>query len=259
MRNIALTIEYRGTEFHGWQRQPGLRTVQGEIEGALRVLLREPAALHGAGRTDAGVHALGQVANFRTASGLALGRIQRGLNALTGRDVAVREAREVDERFDARRDARARHYVYLLLEHPSAFWEERALRPPRWPALEPMNAALAHLAGEHDFAAFSCASADETDTRTRVFYACWVPWERGLALRIGAVRFLYRMVRCITGASLAVGTGGMPPETFLAWRDRPVHRGRLVAPARGLALARVDYAPQGAGGRLDCLPAGPVI
>ena len=261
MRNIALTIEYRGTAFHGWQRQPRLRTVQGELEEALATVLREPVALHGAGRTDAGVHALGQVANFRTARDLPLARLVRGVNALTGNDVAVREAREVADSFDARRSARARHYVYLLLARPSPFWDERAWQPRRWPDPAPMNAAVAQLVGEHDFAAFSCASADETDSRTRVFYAFWEPWDRGLALRVGAVRFLYRMVRCIAGASLAAGTGVLSPETLGSWRDDPPHRGRLVAPARGLALAAVDYGEAAAwpGGRFDCPPPGPVL
>ncbi|MBP7668971.1 MAG: tRNA pseudouridine(38-40) synthase TruA [Candidatus Eisenbacteria bacterium] len=271
MRNIRLTVEYDGTAFHGWQRQSRVRTVQGDLEAALSVILREPIAVRGAGRTDAGVHALGQVANFRTESDLSLERIERGVNALTKADLAVRDAREADEQFDARMWACGRHYLYLLLAQPSSLWNERAYRPRRWPDLGRMNATAAHFAGDHDFSEFSCASDDEPGVRARVFYARWEPWDRGAMFRIGAVRFLYKMVRCVVAACLQAGQGAIDSTDIEARLAAPAHRGRAVAPARGLHLLAVDYPAgkpdfealrrgrEGAAGGFDCLPPKAVL
>jgi tRNA pseudouridine38-40 synthase len=258
MRTIRLTLEYAGTRFHGWQRQPGLRTVQGEIEAALRTVLREPVALHGAGRTDAGVHALGQVASFRCEGPLSLERIRGGVEALTGDDLTVRGIEEAPEGFDARHSARARHYVYLLLDRRSALWWDRAVLTRVRPDPELLNAAAARLVGDHDFAGFSCATADEKGTGSRVFYAVWAPWTRGLAFRIGAVRYLHKMVRCIVGGSLELARGRMGLDAFEARLTRPERRGEPVAPAAGLYLASVDYDPAPSWGP-DCLPPWPML
>jgi tRNA pseudouridine38-40 synthase len=257
VRTIRLTIEYAGTRFHGWQRQSGLRTVQGEIEAALTTILREPVSLAGAGRTDAGVHALAQVASFETAARLPLERIARGVNALTGDDVRVREVIEASHGFHARHSALARHYVYLLLAQPSSLWEERAYWPRRWPNRDAMNAAAAHLVGEHDFAALSCHTEDERGTDTRVHYARWEPWPRGLALRIGAVRFLHKMVRAVVAHSLRVGWGELEAETTRRLLAQPAGRATRIADPRGLYLARVDYAEREGGA--DCPPDFPVL
>jgi tRNA pseudouridine38-40 synthase len=258
MRTIRLTCEYDGRRFHGWQRQPDLRTVQGEIEDALRVILREPVAVAGAGRTDAGVHALGQVASFRATGALSVERIRSGLDALTGDDLTVREIAEAPPEFHARYSARARHYVYLLLERRSALWEGRATRwrGPTDPA--PLNALARHLIGQHDFAAFSCRTSDERGTDSCVHYAVWEPWGRGLALRIGAVRFLHKMVRCIVGRSLEVARGRFSAEAFRDLLLDPRGRGEPVAPAAGLYLASVDYDDSPAR-PADCPPPWPVL
>lgn len=258
MRTVRLTLEYDGTRFHGWQRQPGLRTVQGEIETAVSTILREPVALHGAGRTDAGVHALGQVASFRCEGTLALARLRSGIEALTGDDVTVRAIEEAPAGFHARHDARARHYVYLLLDRRSALWRDRALLTRARPDVGRLNEAAACLVGDHDFAGFSCASTDEKGTGSRVCYALWEPWARGLAFRIGAVRFLHKMVRCIVGESLALARGRLTREAFEARLARPERRGEQVAPAGGLYLASVDYDPAPAWGP-DCLPPWPML
>jgi tRNA pseudouridine38-40 synthase len=258
MRIIRLTLEYDGTRFHGWQRQPGLRTVQGEIEAALQTVLREPIALHGAGRTDAGVHALGQVASFAWKGALSLERIRGGLEALTGDDLTVRGIEEAPAGFDARHSARARHYVYLLLDRRSALWRGRAVLTRVRPDAELLNAAAARLVGDHDFAGFSCASTDEKGTGSRVFYAVWAPWARGLAFRIGAVRFLHKMVRCIVGSSLELARGRSTLGAFQERLARPERRGEPVAPAAGLYLASVDYEPAPSWGP-DCLPPWPML
>lgn len=256
-RTIRLTLEYVGTRFHGWQRQVRLRTVQGELEDALGTVLRHPVSLAAAGRTDAGVHALGQVASFRTASDLPPERIRRGANALTGSDLVVTAADEADVDFHARFSARARHYAYVILERPSALWADRAFCPRRFPDLEAMSEAAGHLAGDHDFAEFSCRGDEETSTRSVVHYAHWQPWARGIVFRIGAVRFLYRMVRCLVGASLEIGWGRADPARFRARLADPQGRGRNVAPAAGLYFCAADYEVPPGG--VDCQPPGPVV
>jgi len=273
-RNLRLTIEYDGRDFHGWQRQALLRTVQGELEAAATRLLGEPITLHAAGRTDAGVHALGQVASFRTRATLASERIRRGMNALSGRDVVVRAAAEAPEDFHARFSARARHYLYLTLDEPSALWAGRALCLRRAPDLERMNAAVGALVGDHDFAAFSCRGDDDerSGTRSLVLHAGWERWSRGLALHIGAVRFLYKMVRAIVARSLEVGYGKREAEWFAQLLAAHDERAGAVARAAGLYLAAVDYdaapasrpgapGPSLAGwmGAADCPPRGPVL
>jgi tRNA pseudouridine38-40 synthase len=256
VRTIRLTIEYEGTQFHGWQRQPQLRTVQGELEQALATILREPVSLMGAGRTDRGVHALAQVASFETSRDLPLERVRRSVNALTGPDVAVYEAREESSGFHARHSALARHYIYLIQERDSALWGARALTLPRCPDLARMETAVAPLVGEHDFAAFSCRASDGESTRTLVHYARWERWPRGIALRIGAVRFLYRMVRAIVAHGLLTGSAAWDPERTSALLRVHDARATRIAPARGLHLARVDYAGEG---RPDCPPPFPVL
>jgi tRNA pseudouridine38-40 synthase len=235
--------------------------VQGELEEACATVLRQPVTLHGAGRTDRGVHALGQVASLRTRSELACERLLRGANALTGPDLTVRDLCEADAGFHARHSARARHYCYLLLRERSALWGARAVHVEREPDLVAMRGSAAALVGDHDFAGLSCRSADEESTRTRVLYACWDEWSRGWMLRIGAVRFLYRMVRSIVAGSLEIGYGRLPADALQAALDRPAPRARLVAPGRGLHLVAVDYAPPVAAdpGGLDCVPPVPVL
>jgi len=214
--------------------------------------------LQGAGRTDAGVHALAQVASFRCDATPSLERIRAGVEALTGDDLTVRAIEAAPAGFDARHSARGRHYLYLLSDHRSALWRGRALftRGPLDAAT--LNAAAACLVGDHDYAGFSCATADEKGTRSRVFYACWTPWARGLAFRIGAVRFLHKMVRCVVGASLELARGRLTAEAFAARLTRPERRGEPVAPAAGLYLASVDYDPAPSWGP-DCLPPWPML
>jgi len=275
-RNIRLTVEYDGSGFHGWQRQLALRTVQGELEEALATLVRHPVTLHAAGRTDRGVHALGQVASFRTASDLPIERLKHGANALTGKDLVVREVRAVAPEFHARHSASGRHYCYLVLRERSALWAHRALFVRGELDAERMKAAAADLVGDHDFAALSCQAEDEDSTRSRVFYARWEAWPRGWMFRVGAVRFLYHMVRCMVAVGLEIGLGRRPIDAVRLALAPPAERCRWVAPAHGLYLTAVDYedgepaqASGPAGGAApgprpgvwgpDCMPPGPVL
>ncbi len=260
-RTLRMLLEYDGTRFHGWQRQLGLRTVQGELEEALATVSRHPVSLVAAGRTDRGVHALGQVASFRTPCALEIERLRRGANALTGNDLVVRELIETRPDFHARHDARGRHYAYLLLREPSALWGGRAVSLRRLPDAGRMAAAAAALVGEHDFTALSCKADDERSTRCRVFYARWEPWARGWVLRVGATRFLYHMVRCIVAHCLEIGYGRAEVDHLGRLLEAPAQRCRLVAPARGLHLMSVDYEDTEGCGTWgpDCAPPGPVL
>ncbi len=260
-RTIRFQIEYDGTDFAGWQKQPAQRTVQGEIEAALAEIHGGAVILYGAGRTDAGVHALGQVASFETTRDMTPEEFRRAVNGLTGHDLQVLRADEVAPGFHARHSARGRHYLYLLLRERSALWSRRAYWAKQFPDPDLMNAACAHLVGEHDFGAFSVQSADEDSTRSHLFYAQWEPWERGLMLRVGAVRFLYKMVRCIVALSLEVGRCRAAPGSF-AERCREVPgRCELVAPPQAVHLVQVDYEDSPGVGQWapDCLPKAPVL
>lgn len=241
-RVLRLDLEYDGAGFSGWASQPGQRTVEGTLSAVLGVLLREPVALVVAGRTDAGVHASGQVASLTTESDMPPGRILRGLAGLLPSDVSVAAVSEAPG-FDARRDARARRYEYrVLCGPPSALRRGRVLHHPTALDIAAMNEAAALLVGCHDLRAF-------TPTRTEhVFFArtvtrCeWVRRDDELVLAIEAHAFLRHMVRVVAGTLLLVGRGAWPAE-----RIRPLVGGAPrgaagpTAPAHPLTLVGVRY------------------
>jgi len=243
---LRLTIEYEGTAYQGWQLQPGGPTVQEVLERALATALREPVRVRGAGRTDAGVHACGQVAAVRiTSAPPDLERLRKSLNALTPDDVAVRDILLVDDAFDPRRHARSRVYEYRLLNapSPSPFWRRYAWHVPDPLAADAMNVAAGALAGEHDFAAFRGADAEPVrSTVRRVLESRLVRSSGLLVYRIEATAFLKHMVRNIVGTLVDVGRGDRPADAMrdlLAGRDRT--RAGATAPAHGLALIEVRY------------------
>ncbi len=244
MRKLKLTLEYDGTGYAGWQVQANAETVQGRVEAALRAVLKEEIRIHGAGRTDAGVHALGQVAHFETASALPAENILKGANTHLPPDIAVLEAEEVDPDFHARYSARSKIYRYriLLREVRSPLERFRALRiaPPLDP--ERMRAAAGLLTGRHDFAAFAAAGSSVKETVRNLTRIEVKEEDAGLTLEFRADGFLYRMVRNITGTLLAVGKGklsGEEVENILRSRDRT--RAAPTAPAYGLYLVKVEY------------------
>jgi len=218
--------------------------VQGALLQAARPLLGPEVRLTGASRTDAGVHALRQVASVRTDSGLPPAAIRGALNAALPADIRVVEASDADSAFDARRAARGKRYVYLIDNGPvaSPLLLRYAWHVPAPLDVEAMRRALALLRGRHDFSAF-CAAAGRTATPVCVVRALHVMRRRRrLALFVSADRFIHHMVRTIVGSVVAVGRGGRPPEWLaevLAGRDR--RRAGPTAPAHGLALLRVIY------------------
>ena len=244
-RVLRLDLEYDGAGFSGWAAQPGRRTVEGELGGALATLLREPVEIVVAGRTDAGVHASGQVASLRTTAGLTPGRILRGLAGLLPADVSVRAVAEAPDEFDARRDAIARRYEYRILPGPpSALRRDRVLHHPTPLDAAAMSQAAALLVGQHDFRAF-------TPTRTEhVFFARTVavcdvrPRDDELVLIVEADAFLRHMVRVIAGTMLLVGRGLWPPARVAALREgAPRGAAGPTAPAHPLTLVAVRYPP----------------
>lgn len=237
-------VEYDGTDYHGWQIQPGARTVQATIEHALAQLLGTPVRVAAAGRTDAGVHASGQVASFRCETSLPPETITRALNALTPEDIGIRDVLRVDDAFDVRRSARRRTYVYRIWTRrvPSPFWRRYAWHLTRALDVAAMSAGAGLLQGVHDFTSFRAAGCDAAQpvravTRSEVTVSGDL-----LSYTIEANAFLRHMVRNIVGTLVEVGSGRRTAQdipALLQLRDRSA--AGETAPAHGLCLTRVDY------------------
>jgi tRNA pseudouridine38-40 synthase len=247
MSVMVLTLAYDGTAFRGWamQRDPSIRTIEGELVRHLERVLREPVKLSVAGRTDAGVHARGQVASFRTETSVAPGRLQKALNSALAPEVVVVRARLAPDGFDARFSATARAYVYQIDEAPLAdpFTGRYAWHRPGRLALAPMRRAARDLEGRHDFRTFCRHPGDDRSTIRHLRRLTVVRAGDGLAIRAEADAFLHQMVRSLVGTLVAVGAGTKDATAMarvLAARDRSAAPGGL-APARGLTLERVSY------------------
>jgi tRNA pseudouridine38-40 synthase len=246
---VRLDIEYDGAGFRGWARQPDLRTVQGVLEAALEQVLREPIQLTVAGRTDTGVHALGQVASFETEATLPPD-LARNLNGVTPEDVAVRRAAAVVDGFDARHDARSRSYLYRVAttRPASPFERGRALWWPHPIDREALDACAATLVGEHDFTAFTPTQTDHVRFDRVVTAASWreepSPWGPSdlLSFRITADAFMRNMVRALVGTMLETASGRRTVENFTQLlQGAPRSRAGNTAPAHALYLASVGY------------------
>ncbi|MBF6171375.1 tRNA pseudouridine(38-40) synthase TruA [Nocardia blacklockiae] len=240
-----IDVAYDGTDFTGWARQPGLRTVQGVLEESLSKVLREPIQLTVAGRTDAGVHAEGQVAHFDTAAEFDGPKLIRRLARFLPKDVRVKEIHTVPPEFDARFSAIRRHYAYRLTTAPYGAdpLQARSVVPCRPVDLSAMRAASRKLLGLHDFAAF-CRRREGATTVRELQRFDWVSSSDGrlLTAYVSADAFCWSMVRSLVGAVLAVGEGRRTPEWvagLLGERERS--SSVTVAPAHGLSLIGVDY------------------
>ena len=246
---LRLGIAYDGTALHGWARQPDQRTVQGDLEEALARVLRRPVALTVAGRTDAGVHATGQVAHAdvpRTVWEEQRPRLVRRLRGVLPPDIAVSSVEEAPPEFDARFGALRRHYVYRLTDADSGPSPLRRADTVGWPRrldADAMAAAAAPLLGLHDFAAFCRHREGATTIRTLVTLA--VTREGDLVtVRASADAFCHSMVRSLVGALTAVGEGRRPPEWPAGLLDQTERSSEVpVVPAGGLTLVAVDYPP----------------
>jgi tRNA pseudouridine38-40 synthase len=240
---VRLDIEYDGSGFRGWARQPGQRTVQGELETALATLLREPIELTVAGRTDTGVHALGQVASFETAA-QPPDDLSRRLNGLAPDDVAVTAATVVSDGFNARHDARSRSYRYRLLARsaPSPFEQGTALWWPHKIDREALQACAAALEGTHDFTAFTPTQTDHVRFDRDIHAASWQNEGDILNFQITADAFMRNMVRVLVGTQLEVASGRRTVESFKQLlQGAPRTAAGDTAPPHGLYLESVSY------------------
>jgi tRNA pseudouridine38-40 synthase len=248
--NYKLTLQYDGTDFHGWQTQGVERTVQGELARVLTLLEGSAVVVHGSGRTDAGVHAEGQVASVHLKREFEADQLRSALNGNLPRDVRVMDAAIVADDFHARYSARGKTYLYRIFNAPvmSPFWSRYALHEARWLDVERMRKAALLFLGEHDWTSFSAAQSD-TKTRIRTISELEVREsydERGrgrlIEIKASADGFLRYMVRSIAGTLLAIGRSEIEEEIIA--RAIASHARSLAgatAPAHGLTLVKVDY------------------
>lgn len=248
MARYLIRVEYVGTRFHGFQRQPGLATVQGELERAVSSFTGREVRVLGAGRTDAGVHALGQAAAFDLDGPVDEHKALSSLNALTGPDISVGEVSHVDDGFDPRREALWREYRYFVLNRraPSALLAPFSHHVPGDLDRDRMSQAAALLEGEHDFSAFRAKADGEAHAR-RTVLACEVsePFGDVLSIRVRANAFLYKMVRIMAGAITCVGGGRMEVEAVRCALEGAEKPCADPLPPQGLFLWHVKY-PQDA-------------
>ncbi len=249
-RRFELTLQYDGTDFHGWQVQPGLRTVQGVIEAVVARITERHRTVLASGRTDTGVHATGQVATLDVPAKWTGPTLRKAVNALLPRDVWLAGIREVPNTFHPRYHAIARTYQYRLGLAPEAFSPFQ--RPWCWAMDEAldrsaMEAAAALLPGEHSFLGFAKSGQPERGDRCTVHAARWSAWERmGLVFTMTANRYLHHMVRYLVGTMVEVGRGRRPFEDVGTLLEDPGGdlRTSPPAPPEGLYLARVEYPPE---------------
>jgi len=244
MRNLRLDICYDGTRYRGWQRLPGVdNTIQGKLETALSRILGESVEISGSGRTDAGVHALGQVANFHCESTLPPEEILSQLRKYLPEDIGIYSCREVSPRFHARLNAREKTYVYRIWNSgmPCVFQRRyvAVIQQPLDP--ERMRRAGAHLIGEHDFSAF-CGNPKMKKSTVRYLRSIEITREgQELQLRFTGNGFLYNMVRILTGTLIEVGMGQRDPDSVAALLGGKRADAGYLAPPQGLCLQEVFY------------------
>jgi len=244
MRHLKLVLQYDGTAYAGWQRQGDSPTVQGTLERAIASVTGEPCRVTGAGRTDAGVHALGQVASFRTRSQIPVEKFPAALNSHLPPDICVLCAEEVDERFHPRYDARSRMYTYVILNRPapSVLLRHYAYHLPTPLDIPAMDRGIGALVGRHEFDAYRALGSNPRTTWCTIFRASVRRRGDFVLITVEADRFLRHMVRIITGTLIRVGTGKLPPEAvgeFLERKDNQLTG--PVVPPHGLYLVKVSY------------------
>jgi len=266
MRNIKLLIEYEGTNYAGWQVQKNLSTIQGTIQEKLKILTGEEIELTSASRTDAGVHALGQVANFNTDSRISSHAIQMGLNALLPDDIVIKKSEDVSLDFDSRRNAKAKTYRYLILNrsYPSAIYRNFSWHVFQKLDIDAMRKAADYLIGKRDFTSFRAAECDALHSVRKILsfsiditpsFLPFIkrdadelpPFAKGgigglMVLEVKGTAFLRHMVRIMVGTLVAIGKGKIKLADFqsiIVAKDRKL--AGMTAPPHGLFLKKVEY------------------
>ncbi len=244
VRNIKLTIHYDGTAYHGWQVQPGVDTVGGKVQQAIETLTDQSVKVNGSSRTDAGVHALGQVANIRIDSPVPTANLVKALTDRLPDDIAVTEAVDVPDTFDAISDTKSKLYRYSIYTAPvRSVMDIRYCwhRPGKLDA-DAMAAAALLLIGKHDFKSLAGAADDRENSIRTITHCSVVAEENRISIEVAADGFLYNMVRNIVGTLVEVGRGRWAAEKMkdiLEAKDRAA--AGPIAPASGLCLMRIDY------------------
>lgn len=244
MRNIKLTIEYDGKDFNGWQKQPNKLNIQGEIERSIKDITGEDVDLIASGRTDAGVHALGQVANFKTDSNIPVEKIPIALNTKLKRSIRILAAEEVDERFHSRYNCKKKTYKYVINNsaNGTAIYRNLEYNFSQELNVDKMNEAVKYFIGEHDFKGFK-ASGTSSKSSVRTIYDAKV-YKNGdrVNIELTGNGFLYNMVRIISGTLIDVGIGKILPEEvpdIINSKERT--KAGKTLPPNGLYLIKVEY------------------
>jgi len=244
MKNVKLTIEYDGTNFSGWQKQPNGRTVQEEIEKALSELLKKEVKIYGSGRTDAGVHALGQVANFQDEFTIPVDRIPMALNGMLPQDISIRSAVEVNPSFHARYSAKGKKYIYKIFNSKvkSPLLRNYAYFVSDELDTVEMKRASINYVGEHDFRGFMASGSSVKNTvRTIYSFDVWLN-DKMIIIETRGNGFLYNMVRIMIGTLVDIGRGRMKADDLPGIIKSGIRdRAGYTAPAQGLYLAEVYY------------------
>lgn len=240
--NFVCVIEYDGTDFCGWQFQPKERTAQGEFEKALLQMVKQDVTVTAAGRTDSGVHAIGQVVNFRIDKDWTPEIVRNGLNSLLPDDILIRRCRMASDEFNARFDAKSRSYRYQLYNGRSVL-----KRRDCWCSDLPLDYALLErlasgIVGEYDFGSFCVKKSQKVSNLCTVRKSCWTKRGREYTFRIVANRFLHGMVRSLVGTMVKVASGQLAEDDFHKLFKKPGRSSVIMtAPPQGLCLMRVEY------------------
>ena len=244
MRNIKLIIEYDGSKFGGWQKQTTKLNIQGEIEQAIKEITGEEIELTASGRTDAGVHSLGQVANFKTNSEIEIDKIPYAINSKLKKSIVIKSAEEVEENFHARYNCKGKKYKYIInnSEQGTAIYRGLECHIPQKLDIEKMQKAIKYFEGEHDFKGFR-ASGTSSKSSVRTIYKAEVKQEgEKITIELTGNGFMYNMVRIISGTIVDVGLGKVMPEEIpqlIASKDR--EKAGKTLPPYGLYLVEVYY------------------
>ena len=245
MRNIKLTIEYDGKDFNGWQKQPNKLNIQGEIEKAIKQITGEEVDLTASGRTDAGVHALGQVANFKTNSELPIEKFPIAINANLKKSIVIKSAEEVEERFHSRLTCKQKTYRYVInnSKYGTAIYRNLETHIPIKLDIQKMQQAVKYFEGEHDFKAFK-ASGTSSKSSVRTIYKAEVidAGNERIHIELTGNGFLYNMVRIIAGTLVDVGLEKIEPEDIkeIIKSQKRENAGKTLPP-QGLYLVKVEY------------------
>ena len=245
VRNIKLVIEYDGKEFNGWQKQPTKLNIQGEIERAIKQITGEDVDLTASGRTDAGVHAFGQVANFKTNSNIPIEKIPIALNSNLKKAIVIKSAEEVEERFHSRVNCKRKTYRYIInnSKYGTAIYRNLETHIPMKLDIQKMQEAVKYFEGEHDFKAFK-ASGTSSKSSVRTIYKAEVidAGNERIYIELTGNGFLYNMVRIISGTLVEVGLGKIKPnEIKMIIESKKRENAGKTLPPQGLYLVNVEY------------------